>query len=66
MSVLFQYYLMVLVVTVTVSSSANHVFIYIDQITCSMFMILNIWGVAVIHSLASLQKTIVGFDLSFK
>jgi len=29
-------------------------------------MILNIWGVAVIRSLAPLQKTLVGFDLAFK
>jgi hypothetical protein len=29
-----------------------------------MFMTLNIWGVAVIHSLASLQKTLVGVDLT--
>ena len=29
-------------------------------------MILNIWGAAVIRLLATLQKTLVGFDLTFK
>ena len=57
---------MVLVVTVTVYSSANPLIISFDQITCSMCMILNIWGAAVIRLLASLQKTLVGFDLTFK
>jgi len=57
---------MILVVTVRVPSSANHLIISIDQVTCSMFMRLNIGGVAVIRSLASLQKTRVGFDLTLK